>query len=131
MKDITNKHRYVVLSVFLFFAIILTPWTIYLSRNLPSNYITRNWDVVWIGIDAMIIIGFLLIAILGYLKSKWLVIAVASSATLIILDAWLDITSSWHTPDFNQSVVLAVFFELPTAIMMCVYIHFLITKHLS
>lgn len=130
IKDMSNRHRTGVLLIFLTAAIFLMPWTIYLSRDLPSFYIAKNWDVTWVGIDSLMILSFLLSAIFGYIRSRWLLVSLSSSITLLLLDGWLDLTTSWHTRNFNQSVVLAIFFEIPAILFIFLYIQYLLHKHL-
>jgi hypothetical protein len=67
----------------------------------------------------------------GYLalrRSRYLTLASAPAATLLVCDAWFDVlTSPWH--QVLQGVVLAVVIELPLA-GVCVWLSYH-TEHLA
>ncbi len=110
--------------------LILIPWTIFLAYLLPRKYVSRNWDVAWVGFDIFEIVLFALTAILAVKKSIWTALTSAMLSMVIIIDAWFDIlTSRPGRPQF-RSILEAVIIELPLAIIS-LYLAIAIFKHIA
>lgn len=112
-------------SVYVILAIITMPWTIYLAITLPTHHLTPHWDVSWVGLDIGMSILLLLNALFVYLESKWLVMSTTATTTLLILDAWFDVTTARGAQELLQALTLAVIVELPLAL-----ITFMVASHL-
>ena len=113
-----------------FACLILIPWTIFLAYLLPRKYVSRNWDVAWVGFDIFEIVLFALTAILVVKRSIWTALTSAMLAMVIIIDAWFDIlTSKPGRPQF-RSVLEAIIIELPLAIIS-LYLAIVIFKNLA
>lgn len=104
--------------LYVLISIGLIPWAVYLSFALPAHHLSRNWDITWVGLDAALVIALLATGILAKMKSIYMVITAVITATLFITDAWFDILS-YHsgTHGFNEALIMAVFGEIPMAIM--------------
>jgi hypothetical protein len=110
--------------------LILIPWTIFLAYLLPRKYVSRNWDVAWVGFDIFEIVLFALTAILAVKRSIWTALTSAMLAMVIIIDAWFDVlTSKSGRPQF-RSILEAIIIELPLAIIS-LYLAIVIFKNLS
>lgn len=103
--------------IFTFLAICLVPWTIYLAYTLPRHSIVHNWDTTWVGLDIGIMLLLLLTGLFAALKSKWIILTLASVSSFLIVDAWFDIQSSHAGLQQKESIIIAIFVELPLSFL--------------
>lgn len=125
-----TKYKLVVpkwAAIYIILAIILLPWTIYLGASLPTHHLSAHWDVSWTGLDVGLIVTMLATGILAYRRSRWIVITSSSVGSLLLVDAWFDVMSERRLSDLHQAIVLAIFVELPLAIISY-YISYLALK---
>jgi hypothetical protein len=104
--------------VIVFFATVgigLLPWTIWLSQSLPAHHVTTSWDVAWSGFDTALALLFVATAVAAYRRSPWVAALAAALGTMLLVDAWFDIVLESHSDELRQSILLAVFAELPAA----------------
>lgn len=106
--------RWVALG-FLVLTVGLVPWTIWLFFSLPDDHLAQNWALAWGGFDVALGAALALTAIALLRRSPWAGIAAAATGTLLICDAWFDITTSRGTNERLQAIFLAVLVELPLA----------------
>lgn len=102
-------------KVYVILAVVLLPWTIYLGLTLPEHHLSAHWDISWTGLDVGLVLTLIATGIFAYLRSIWVVIAAASTGSLLLVDAWFDIMSERQASDFRQALILAFVFELPLA----------------
>jgi hypothetical protein len=94
-----------------------TAWTIYLGWRLPRHYVANHWDLAWVGLDVAQIMLLLLCAWAAW-RGRALLIPFASSAgTLLVIDAWFDVTTA-RSGSIWESLALALFLEVPFAIVL-------------
>jgi len=55
---------------------------------------------------------------LGYKRRQIAVMGLIMSGTLLLIDAWFDLTFSWGTNNFGGAVLSAVIVELPLGILL-------------
>jgi hypothetical protein len=96
-------------------ALVETAWTVFIAIRLPRHYITNHWDLAWVGLDVAQVLMVLLSAWAAWRRRALLIIFATSAATLLMLDAWFDVTTA-RGGDIDESLVLALVFELPFAI---------------
>jgi hypothetical protein len=101
--------------VYLVLAVLLVPWIIYLGVVLPDHATAGHWDIAWVGFDVMEFIALATTAWLSYRRSTWVSIWAAGTATLLIVDAWFDITTANGGWELTQALVSAFGLELPLA----------------
>lgn len=99
-------------------AVFLVPWTVYLADTLPDAYGTDQWRLAWVGFDTALICCFAAAAWLGLRRRRGAVPLLAATAALLCCDAWFDVVLDWAGPDRWTSVALAVFVEVPLAILL-------------
>jgi hypothetical protein len=104
------------MSVFVLGALLETAWTIYLAVLLPHHYVANHWDVAWVGLDVAQAALLLLSAWAALRRRAILIQFVNACATLLLVDAWFDVTTSRYS-DLRQSL-LALTIELPSAIVL-------------
>lgn len=104
-------------KVYVMLAVVLLPWTVYLGLTLPKHHLSAHWDVSWTGLDAGLIFSLAATGLFAYLRSIWVVIAAATTGSLLLVDAWFDVMSEKRATDFHQALILAFVFELPLALL--------------
>jgi len=102
-------------------AVGLVPWTLYLTFSLPSRHVTQDYDVAWVGFDIALATAFGATAWSAVRKPHWLMAFAAALGTMLICDAWFDVTTSAGGSERMEAVLEAVFAELPLA-AICGYI---------
>jgi hypothetical protein len=116
-----GRHPWVA-PLFALLALGLVPWTLYLGATLPSRHVQQNfYNVAWAGFDVALAAAIVATGVGVLWRRLWVQGAAASTATLLVSDAWFDVLSSNPGWDRVQALVLAVVTELPTA-GFCIYI---------
>jgi len=96
-------------------AAALIPWTIFLAVSLPDQYHAHHWRLTWAGFDGLLLVGMALTVYLGWRRRQAVIPAAVATATLLVCDAWFDISLDLGTRDVWWSLASAVLFELPLA----------------
>jgi hypothetical protein len=99
----------------------LIPWTLYLTFTLPSDHVTRHYDLAWVGYDCILFCAISWTVVCAARGLPWLVPASATTGTLLVADAWFDVVTSIGTNDWIEAVLEAAFAELPLA-AICAFI---------
>jgi hypothetical protein len=107
--------------VFLAFAVGLVPWIIWLGLSLPSEHTDHFYDVTWVGFDVFELCSLAAVVVLAVRRSAYVEIAATIAATLLVVDAWFDITTSSPGRDRAEAVAAAGVFELPIA-FLCAWV---------
>jgi hypothetical protein len=97
---------------------------------LKAHHETRHWDLAWSGFDSGLALAFLLTAFAAWRRSPWVGALAAATGTLLITDAWFDIALESHADELRNAVYLAVFAELPVAVL-CFWIAYRTERFLS
>jgi len=117
-----------VAPAFIICSVVLVPWTVYLAFSLPSRETSHHYSAAWVGFDVFEVIALGATGYLALRRSRYLALAAACAATLLVCDAWFDVlTSPRH--QVVQAIVLAVVVELPLA-GVCAWLSFH-TAHLT
>ncbi len=111
----TTRDR--LLSALVVGAFIEILWTIYLGWRLPRHYVAHHWDLAWVGLDVAEILLLLGSAWAAWRRRAILILFAVASATLLLLDAWFDVTTAGHG-DFRVSVVVSLLVEVPSALAL-------------
>lgn len=108
-----RRHPWRVLALLLMVAgVMLVPWLLWLAGTLPDTVRARNWPELWVGIDIAEAVALVLTGIWVWHRDPRRILSAALAATLLWLDAWVDVTtSSGHTRWL--SITLAVIAEIP------------------
>lgn len=97
--------------------LVESAWTVYLGVELPRIYVANHWDIAWVGLDIAQVVMLSAAAWTAWRGSTWLVIFATASATLLVIDAWFDVTTA-RRGDQWQSIVLASLVEVPSALVL-------------
>ena len=84
--------RRIIAPFFALAGIALVPWTVWLTFSLPAHHETANWRTTWAGFDIALAVSLSVTALASLRRSPWLEAAAAISGTLLLTDAWFDIT---------------------------------------
>src|SRR5205823_8669770 len=62
-------------------ALGLVPWTFVYIAAQPARYVTRHWDLVWVGFDLAVAMTLATTALAAAYVRTWLPVSAAASAT--------------------------------------------------
>lgn len=98
-------------------AVAFLPWMVYLAFTLPRREDADHYDVAWLGFDIAL---WLCIAGLAYCairrRAGFAPLAAVTSA-LLFVDAWFDVVTSSTRGEFMAAALLALFAEIPGAVI--------------
>ncbi|WP_089099134.1 hypothetical protein [Streptomyces hyaluromycini] len=75
-------------------AVLLVPWMVVLAQTLPTRTEVHNWSLAWIGLDVLMAAGCAATAVLGLRGDARARLTASATASVAVLDAWFDITTS-------------------------------------
>jgi hypothetical protein len=102
------------------------PWIAVLAITLPHHYLAGHWRVTWVGFDIILLGCLSLTAWLAWRRRQAVIIAAFITATLLICDAWFDVTTASGRADTVIAVASALLLELPLAtLLFAVALHLL------
>ncbi|WP_225993452.1 hypothetical protein [Actinomadura rudentiformis] len=93
----------------------MVPWMYVLATRLPSTTEVSNWSTAWVGLDAMLAAGLVSTGVLLRRKDSRHTLTAAATASLLVMDAWFDVTTSAGGAERATAVALAAGVELPLA----------------
>ena len=97
-------------------AAVLLPWCLILAATLPSTYQANHWKLAWIGLDCGTAIAAGLTAYLLHARNSYAALTAMAAGTLLIADAWFDVSTAGAGVDRGLSVAEALLLELPLAL---------------
>jgi hypothetical protein len=98
--------------------VVLAGWIAILILTLPGHYTSDDWRTVWVGLDLAELAGFAAIGWAAWHQRQALVFCMIITGTLLVCDAWFDVTLDFGSRGFTTSIVSAVLVELPLAFVM-------------
>src|SRR4029079_6134165 len=102
-------------------AVLLVPWTLWLTFTLPTRHVTHHYRVAWVGFDVFLAAAFAATAIAALRASEWLQPLAALTGPMLLCDAWFDVVTSSGGDELGRAVFEALFAELPLA-ALCAWI---------
>lgn len=109
-------------------ALALMPWIVYLAVTLPKRDLDTHYRAAWVGFDILLVFAITRTAYLAFRMDPRVQLPATATATLLIVDAWFDITTAGGRGATAEAVVLAVFFEIPAAIFS-IYVAYWVASH--
>jgi hypothetical protein len=103
--------------------IILLPWIVYLAETLPKRQFDRHYRAAWVGFDVLLVIVIIRTAYMAFRVDPRVQLAATATATLLIVDAWFDVTTASSRPAFWEAVALALLVEIPAAVFSIYLAH--------
>jgi hypothetical protein len=96
-------------------AVVLLPWIGLLAVTLPRRQFDAHYRAAWVGFDLLLILAIIRTAYMAFRVDPRIQIPATATATLLIVDAWFDITTS-NRSQILEAVILAVLVEIPSAL---------------
>jgi hypothetical protein len=101
--------------IYLIVAVGLIVWTVFLALSLPKENLEHHYRLTWTGFDLIEVLAIYLTAHMAFRLDARVVYPATVVATLLVADAWFDITTSATAADATQALILALLVELPAA----------------
>ena len=101
--------------VYLIVAVGLIVWTVFLALSLPKENLEHHYRLTWVGFDLIEVLAIYLTAHMAFRLDARVVYPATVVATLLVADAWFDVTTSATAADATQALILALLVELPAA----------------
>ena len=120
-----------VLRIFIAASCLLVPWILWLSHTLPSSHIEHKWNTLWTGYDVGLLLTLALTAYFGWRRSAWLVMAATAAGTMLLVDAWVDLSTAEAGLEYLEAYIFALAVELPLAILAFWAAYHVGKRHLS
>jgi hypothetical protein len=97
--------------------LIMIPWVLYLSMSLPKKAMDSHWALDWVGLDSCEALA--LFATGRFLKraDNRCTLTATAAAALLLTDAWFDVTATTPGGALAIAIAMAVFAEIPIAIV--------------
>jgi hypothetical protein len=91
-----------------------------LAVTLPRYYRTGDWHGAWVGFDIALLAAFAATAWAAWRGRQVLIMCLIVLATLLLCDAWFDVTLDVRTSGFLVSLLSALLIEIPLAVVAIV-----------
>lgn len=98
----------------------MAPWLFVLAAGLPSTTVASHWSTAWVGLDGAEALGLITTGTLLSLKDPRRCLAAAATATLLVADAWFDVTTAAPGSDRETAAAMAACPEIPLSILCAV-----------
>jgi hypothetical protein len=96
--------------------VFMLPWIVYLAVTLPKRDLDLHYRAAWVGFDCLLAFTIIRTAYMAFRVDQRVQFAATATATLLIVDAWFDITTSGSRSQFIEALILAAFIEIPSAL---------------
>jgi hypothetical protein len=96
----------------------LAGWIAILVLTLPGRYTSHDWRTVWVGLDLAELVGFAATAWAAWHQRQVVIFFMVITGTLLVCDAWFDLALDYGSRGFAMSLVSALVFELPLALLL-------------
>jgi len=101
--------------VYLVVAVGLIGWTVVLALSLPKENLEHHYRLTWVGFDLIEVLAIGLTAYLAFRLDARVLVPATVVATLLVVDAWFDVTTSTNSNAATGALILALAVELPAA----------------
>lgn len=95
----------------------LIPWLFVLAIGLPSTATASHWPTAWVGLDGLEALGLITTGVLVNRRDPRSCLTAAVTATLLLVDAWLDVSTAAAGADQATAVAMAICLEIPLVIL--------------
>jgi hypothetical protein len=96
--------------------LVLAAWIGVLAVTLPRYYRAGDWRGAWVGYDIAELAAFMATAWAAWRGRQLLIMCLIVLATLLLADAWFDVTLDVRTSRFLASLLSALLIEIPLAV---------------
>jgi hypothetical protein len=116
--EVHPGRRHLFLAIVTGACIGLIPWILLLAVTSPPRYVAAHWTTTWVGFDAAELAALAATAWFAWKRRQALVLAAYIAGTLIVCDAWFDVTTARAGTDELESILAALLIELPLALVL-------------
>lgn len=104
-----------VTRMYLGVAIVLVPWVCYLAVSLPQRSVSVHYRGTWVGFDVALVLVLARIGWLAHRRNPRIILTAAAGSTMLLMDAWFDVTTSAPGQGRTRAILAAVVLEIPAA----------------
>ncbi len=105
-----------VTRAYLGIALLLVPWGVYLAISLPERAVSENYRLTWVGFDLFLVAAVARVAWLAARRDARIALGAIVVSTLLVVDAWFDVTTSAPGSARTTALLAAVLLEIPGAL---------------
>jgi len=87
----------------------------FLALSLPKENLEHHYRLTWVGFDLILVVAIYLTAHMAFRLDSRVVFPATVVATLLVADAWFDVTTSATAQAATGALILALAVELPAA----------------
>lgn len=95
----------------------MLPWIVFLAFTIPQRSRAQHYDLAWIGFDCAMWLVLAALAFFAWRRHPATGPVAAVASTMLVVDAWFDVTTSADEKQFLIALVLACVAEVPLAII--------------
>jgi len=95
----------------------LIPWLVVLATYLPASTRAWDWATAWVGLDSFEVLGLVSTGVLLLRQDSRYRLTAVATATLLLVDAWFDVTTSAPGAGRALAIAMAVGLELPVSVL--------------
>ena len=110
-----KRRRRLFLAGMIVCCVVLAAWIGVLAVTLPGYYRSGNWRGAWVGFDVGLFCTFAVTAWAAWRGRQLLIMCLIVLASLLLADAWFDVTLDVRTSGFLVSLLSALLIEIPLA----------------
>ncbi len=111
-----RRRRRLFLAGTIVCCVVLAAWIGVLAVTLPRYYRSGDWRGAWVGFDLAELVTFAVTAWAAWRGRQVLIMCLIVLATLLLADAWFDVTLDVRTSGFLFSLLSALLVEIPLAV---------------
>ena len=100
--------------------VVLAGWIAILILTLPGHYTSDDWQTVWVGLDIAELAGFAATGWAAWRQRQVVIFFMIITGTILVCDAWFDVTLDYGSRGFTISLFSALLAELPLACLLFV-----------
>src|SRR5260370_10388787 len=113
----SKRRRRLFLAGTIVCCLVLAVWIAVLALTLPRYYRSGNWRGGGVGFDGALFCTFAVTAWAAWRGRQLLIMCLLVLATLLLADAWFDVTLDVRTSGFMVSLLSALLVEIPLAVI--------------
>ncbi|MGN6332794.1 MAG: hypothetical protein ACTHOD_14250 [Motilibacteraceae bacterium] len=98
--------------------LLTVPWIAYLWATLPQHADAQHYRLGWTGFDVALVLGLARTGQLLWRGRTRVELPAVMTATLLVVDAWFDVTTSPTRRDELFALATAALVELPLAALL-------------
>lgn len=95
----------------------MIPWLVVLAISLPASAHAEHWCMAWVGLDGAEGLALLATGLLLIRRDDRCSLTAAVAATLVLIDAWFDVTTAAPGASEITALAMAACIEVPVSLL--------------